>query len=205
MNYAQIRDFMSTIGLTGGIGAGKDEVAAVFKKLGATVIDADKTGHKLLGDDPSVRRKILAAFGRDILGRGGKIDRKKLGGIVFSGKSGLRLLNNIMHPQMEKIFRAEISRHKKAGKKIIVLNAAVLFEAGWDKLVDRTILVSAPRAIRIKRLEKKGIGGKQAAAIISSQWPDAAKKKKADFVIKNDAGLDRLSRETEKVCKLINA
>jgi dephospho-CoA kinase len=164
---------MLIIGLTGGIGTGKDEAAKVLKRLGAKIIDADEVGHKLLKKDTAVYKKVLKVFGEGILGAGREIDRKKLGFIVFKSRIKLAILNKIIHPPMKKEFAKAIAAYRKSGEKLIVLNAAVLFEAGWDELVDKTILITAPKELRIKRLQKRGIDKQKALIMISSQWSDS--------------------------------
>ena len=194
---------MVVIGLTGGIGVGKDEAAKVFKRLDATIIDADKTGHYLLEKDRKLCARLIEIFGNEIVSRN-KIDRKKLGAIVFGNKKKLGLLNEAIHPLMKKEFRKEIAKYKKQGKKVIVLNAAVLFEAGWDKIVDKVILVIASKALRIKRLGKRGIGRQKALAMISSQLNDAVKKKKSDFIISNNSSILQLKNKVVNIYNKIS-
>ncbi|PIZ16053.1 hypothetical protein COY51_03675 [Candidatus Desantisbacteria bacterium CG_4_10_14_0_8_um_filter_39_17] len=185
---------MIVIGLTGGVGAGKDEAARVFKKMGAVIINADEVGHRLLEKSTPVYQKIVKLFGLGILNPDGEIDRRKLGKIVFGNRRKLKLLDRIIHPLMEKEFRRKLIEYRNKGVKTVVLNAAVLFEAGWDKLVKRTILITAPEELRIKRLQERGIDRKKAIAIIFSQWSDARRKKKTDFIIENDGSIARLKK-----------
>jgi len=186
---------MVKIGLTGGAGAGKDEAARVLRSQGAKIINADEIGHRLLEKDRALQKKLVRTFGQEILGPEGKIDRKKLGTIVFGNKSKIRLLNRAIHPLMKREFKREIAECRRKGIKIVVLNAAILFEAGWDKLVDRVILITAPEKLRIKRLLKKGIPLEKALAIFSSQWSDERKKRMADFVINNDSSIADLKKK----------
>ena len=187
---------MVVIGLTGGVGAGKDEAARVLKKLGAHIIDADKTGHRLLVNNRSLQKKLINVFGRRILDSRGRIDRKELGRIAFSSRAKMKILNRAIRPLMAKEFKKETALCGKKGRKAVVLNAAILFEAGWDKLVGRIILITSPKELRLKRLKKRGIPRKKALAMISSQWPDARKAKKADMVVRNDSSLKKLTEKT---------
>jgi len=187
---------MIVIGLTGGVGAGKDEAARVLKRLGAYVIDADKTGHWLLGNNRSLQKKLVKSFDRGILDSRGRIDRKELGRIAFGSRAKLKVLNRAIHPLMADEFKKEVVLYEKRGRKAVVLNAAILFEAGWDKLVDRIILITAPLELRLKRLKNRGIPRKKALAMISSQWPDSRKIKKADMVVRNDSSLKELTEKT---------
>ena len=191
------------IGLTGGVGAGKDEAAKVFRKFGAKIINADEVGHKLLKRNKPAYRKIVKIFGSGILGSKEEIDRKKLGETVFGNSGKLKLLNKVMHPLMKEEFKKEIARYKKKSVRTVVLNAAILFEARWDKLADKTILITAPKALRIKRLGKKKISRQKALAMISSQWSDERKKKKADFVINNSGSLIELKKKIMDILNIV--
>ena len=194
---------MLTIGLTGGVGAGKDEAAKIFKRFGVKVIDADDVGHKLLKRSSPAYKKISKMFGLRILDSKKEIERKKLGEIVFGNRRKLKLLNRIIHPLMEKEFKKEIAKQREKGSKFVVLNAAVLFELGWDKLVDKTILITAPEELRIKRLQDRGISRERALAMVSSQWSDERKKKKADFVIENNGSIAELKKKITDIRQLI--
>jgi len=187
---------MLVIGLTGGVGVGKDEAAKVLKRHGAEIIDADKTGHRLLEKNRELYKRLIEIFGNKIVSRK-KIDRKKLGAAVFGNKKKLAQLDKAIHPLMKKEFQKEIAVYRKQGKKLVILNAAVLFEAGWDKIVDKIILVAASKTLRIKRLNKRGIDRKKALAMISSQWSDAVKKKKSDFIINNNSSIGDLRKKVE--------
>lgn len=190
---------MLIVGLTGGAGAGKDEVAKVFKKFDAKIIDADEVGHRLLKKNAPAHKKIIKFFGTTVLDNGGEINRKKLGDLVFSSQGKLRLLNKIIHPLMEEEFRKEIAKYRREGKELTVLNAAILLEAGWDKLIDKTILVTTRKELRIKRLESRGIDRERALAIFFSQWSDERKKKKADFIIENNGSLADLKKKIRDI------
>lgn len=193
---------MMIIGLTGGVGAGKDEAAKILKSLGVKIIDADDVGHRLLEKNRVLQKRLVKTFGCGILSKG-KIARKKLGEIVFGNRGRIRLLNQAIHPLMGREFRKKIAGYKKKGVKAVVLNAAILFEAGWDKFTDKTILVTAPLQMRIKRLKKKRINRKKALAMISSQWSDERKNKKADFIIKNNSSLTNLKKKITDTWQLI--
>jgi dephospho-CoA kinase len=187
---------MIVIGLTGGVGAGKDEAVRVLKGSGAHIIDADKTGHRFLRNNRSLQKKLVKSFSRKILDSRGGIDRKELGRIAFGNRAKLKVLDRAIHPLMAKEFKKEIAQCRKKGRKAVVLNAAILFEAGWDKLVDNVILITARRELRIKRLKKRGVDRAKALATISSQWPDSRKAKKADMVIENDSSMKKLVLKT---------
>ncbi|MEA3492845.1 MAG: dephospho-CoA kinase [Candidatus Margulisiibacteriota bacterium] len=152
------------IGLTGPIGAGKDEVAKILRRRGALVIDADKLAHTLYVSKSLLWKKIVKAFGPEILNKSGEINRKKLGKIVFSDRRKLKKLNKLVHPYLKKAIVKKIE-----GRKLIVINAAVLKEIGLVSLCDEVWVVMAPKETRLKRLLKSGLPIKDARKRIDSQ------------------------------------
>src|SRR3990172_1553330 len=127
---------MYVIGLTGGIGSGKSTVARMLQQKGATLLSADAVGHEVYEPDRPAYQEIVEAFGRDIVGADGRIDRKALGPIVFSDPEQLRRLNAITHPRMKELMREKLAAERAGGARIAVLEAALLFDAGWDDLTD---------------------------------------------------------------------
>ena len=197
------------IGLIGGIGGGKSEVAALFRERGAVLIDADAVGHELL-KDPGVLGRIADRFGERVLAgadrQGGSapaIDRKALGAIVFADPEARRDLESILHPRMRSWFLEVIESELRAGggtDHLVVLDAAVLLEAGWDDLCDLIVFVDAPRAERMRRVEeRRGWSREMLEARERAQWPNDLKRRRADVVITNDAGVKTLQREVERV------
>jgi len=200
---------LAVIGLIGGIGAGKSSVAGLLEDGGAVVIEAALVGHELL-NDPSVRRQIVQRFGGGVLAEGSAepglpvaIDRKALGAVVFADPAARRQLEAILHPRMRAWFEAVIEREadsKSADKRMIVLDAAILLEAGWDDLCDLIVFVDAPRDERIRRVQKKrGWSREVFEAREEAQWPCDAKQQRADLVITNDAGVDGLKPQVQRV------
>jgi dephospho-CoA kinase len=201
------------IGLVGGIGAGKSAVAAALSRRGAFVLDADKVGHALL-DQPPARDRVVRRFGPEILaapeaprgagegegedapaagGAGAPapppIDRKALGAIVFADGSARRDLEAILHPRMRATFERAIDRQvRRGGQKAIVLDAAVLYEAGWDELCDIVVFVDAPQGQREARV--RGSRGWTAAELASREAAQMSldkKRERADAVIENNS------------------
>ena len=197
------------IGLIGGIGGGKSEVAALFKERGALVIDADAVGHELL-KDLTVRDRIVERFGAGVLtgvghqsGSPSAIDRKALGAIVFADQKARHDLEAILHPRMRSWFLTVIESERRAGggtDRCVVLDAAILLEAGWDDLCDLIVFVDSPREERMHRVEaKRGWSPEMFEARERAQWPSDEKRRRADLVIVNDAGVEALQREVERV------
>ncbi len=196
---------MLVIGLTGNIGTGKTAVSQVLAKLGATIIDADKLGHELLEPYTQTWKEVVATFGRDILRPDDKIDRHRLGHIVFSTPKSLKKLNQIMHPRMYRVAEKRIKDLRKQGAKVVVLEAPLLIEAGWTPLVDRVWVTTAPEAVVVKRLKTyKGLDEAQILARLQSQLPQEKKARQADVVINTDCNLSELEVKVRKLWQALS-
>ena len=134
---------MLVIGLTGGIGTGKSEVSRILREMGAVVIDADKVGHETYAANSETWRVVVATFGEDVVLPDGQIDRQALSSIVFDDSVAVEKLNAIMHPRMAKLLEVRIQQHREV-RADVVLEAALLVEAGWNSLVDEVWVVTAP-------------------------------------------------------------
>jgi dephospho-CoA kinase len=197
---------MKVIGLTGGIGSGKSTVAQFLAELGAVIIDVDKVWHEALKPDSEIWRKVVAAFGTEILTPNSEIDRKTLGKIVFGNPEALRRLNNIMHPWMYETVKAQLEEYRRQGVKVVVLEVPLLVEVplfmrvGEPSLsdeMDEVWVTVAPESTVLRRLkEKSGMSEEQTLARIRSQLPSAERIKHADVVIDTDC---RLAELKEKV------
>ncbi|NBB94719.1 MAG: dephospho-CoA kinase [Planctomycetes bacterium] len=140
------------IGITGGIGSGKSTVARAFGEVGCEVIDADALGHALL-DEPGIREAIRRQWGGEVVNASGAVDRGKLGRLVFADPQVRRRLEDILHPPMRSEMQRRIAAARQAGRtRAVVIDAAVLFEAGWDVLCTHTVYVEAPLADRVARV-----------------------------------------------------
>ncbi|MCX5726667.1 MAG: dephospho-CoA kinase [Candidatus Saganbacteria bacterium] len=195
------------IGLTGPIASGKDTVCKFIRKRKAYIIDADKIGHEVLAPQSPEWHKVLKLFGSKVLMRGGRVNRRKLGGIVFSNPNLLKKLDSIMHPAMVKRIKEELRKQStehtvpagRQGAQVFVINAAVLKGMGLIPLVDEVWVVLAPKERRIKWLmRQKGFTREQAAARIRAQVSDKDYIKIADKVIRNTGTIKELK---EKVFK----
>ena len=193
------------IGVVGGIGSGKSAVAARLGELGAFVIDADRVGHALLTQRP-VLEAVVRRFGPEILAPVAEgtdspreIDRRALGAIVFADRTSRRALEGILHPRMRETFSKAIARTARRGQhKAVVLDAAVLFEAGWDALCDRVFFVDAPRDQRLARLAaQRGWDDETLSARENAQGPLEEKRDRADAVVANKDGLGALASSAD--------
>jgi dephospho-CoA kinase len=187
------------VGLTGGIGAGKSTVAAILAELGARVIDADRIGHEVYRPGTEGFRSIVEAFGSGVVGADGSIDRRALGALVFADPAARARLNAIVHP----LIVAELQRRLVAARAEdgppIVIEAAIMLEAGWRGLVDRVWVVSTRPEHAIARVvASRELGPAEVERRLAAQMPDAERRRLADLVIENDGDPAALRREVEK-------
>ena len=191
---------MKVIGLTGGIGSGKSTVSRFLAGLGAIIVDADKVGHELLKHDTEVWREVVAAFGKQVLTPGGDIDRKKLGEIVFSHPKSLSRLNQIMHPRMYGMVKAQLEEYRRRGVGVVVLEAPLLIEANWTSLVDEVWVTVVSQSTVLRRLKEKfRLSEPETLARIHSQLPTEERIKHADVIIDTDCDLDELRARVKQL------
>jgi len=191
---------MKVIGLTGGIGSGKSTVSKFLKELGAVILDADKVGHEAFKPNTKAWHEVIATFGRQILTPSGEVDRKKLGEIVFSNPESLSRLNQIMHPKMYDMMKAQIEEYRQQGVAVVVLEAAVLIEANWTSLADEVWVTVAPEDKVLKRLkEQRGLDEEQTLARIRSQLSAEERAQHADVIINNDGDLDEVKAKVKEL------
>jgi dephospho-CoA kinase len=191
---------MKVIGLTGGIGSGKSTVSRFLSELGAVVLDADKVGHEAYQPGTETWKEVVAAFGREIVATDESIDRKKLGAIVFGDPAALERLNGITHPRMYDMMTVRIEEYRKQGAKVVVLEAAILLEAGWTPLVDEVWVTVASEPTVVQRVkERTDLPEEQIRSRIRSQLSNEERKKQASVVISNDGSLDELRAKVEEL------
>ncbi len=191
---------MKVIGLTGGIGSGKSTVSQFLAGLGAVILNADEVGHEAFKPDTEIWRKVVTAFGRQIVTPDGNIDRGKLSEIVFGNAESLSRLNQIMHPRMYALVKAQLGEYRRQGMRVVVLEAPLLLEAGWTSLVDEVWVTSAPESTVLKRLEERtGLSQAESLARIRSQLPSAERIRQADVVINTDCDLDELKSKVKEL------
>lgn len=191
---------MLVIGLTGGIGTGKSEAARHLKGLGAAVIEADAVGHEVYKPNTECWREVVSAFGEDVLQPNGEIDRRKLGGIVFSSPEQLARLNGIVHPGIARMVTDQLERLRVQGTPVAVVEAALLFEAGWDSLVDEVWVTDSPVEAVVQRLQvRSGLSPREVVERIESQMDRSERLARADVVIDNASGVDELQSAVDSL------
>lgn len=176
------------IGLTGGIASGKSTAAKTLDTWGAHVIDADKLGHRAYLKNTDAFRQVVDAFGKDVVGESGEIDRTLLGGKVFGNGNRLTELTDIVWPAIRNMAETEITEvQSHTPQKTIVLEAAVLIEAGWQSLVDEVWVTIVDRQIAIERASSRdGVDASAIEARIDAQLSNQARCAEADYVIDNN-------------------
>lgn len=191
---------MIVIGLTGGIGSGKSEVSRRLRELGAAVINADQVGHQAYAPHSETWREIVHAFGAQVLQENGEIDRRQLGGIVFADPAQRARLNAIMHPRMARMVSDQLDELRAKGCPAAVVEAAVLFEAGWDALVDEVWTVDAPEEEVVARLQaRNGLEPAEIRQRIAAQMPAAERAARAAAVIRNAGSQETLAATVKEL------
>ena len=174
------------VGITGGIGAGKSLICRIFQCLGVPIYDADSRAKNLMTTDLVLVEQIKKEFGASAYRSDGTLDRVHLGQMTFGHPERLEKLNSLVHPRVAIDSLTWSTAHRN--NKYLLREAALLYEAGSYKSVDKMIVVTAPESIRISRTLTRDPhrSEKDIIAIIKSQWPEEEKLKRADYIILND-------------------
>ena len=181
---------MYRIGLTGGIGCGKSEVAAVLRDLGAKIVVADTIARDVVGVGTPALARIVEAFGSGVLSEDGTLDRRKLAAIAFSDPERLSTLNDVVRPPLVEAILSEIETLEQAGGGgVVVVDAALLLDWDISDAFDLIVTVRAPLDKRLSRLVADGLTGGEARARIDAQLPDERFAEAADVVIDNEGTL----------------
>ena len=190
---------MRVIGLTGGIAGGKSLVSQQLAERGAVVIDADKLGHEAYRKGSETFRAVVDAFGEDVVGGDGEIDRKALGAKVFAESEARRRLEAIVWPAMRSMMEEHLAELRAKNTSVAVLEAALLIEADWLPLVDEVWLVTAsPATVRQRLAERNGMTAEQADSRVRAQLSSEERRAYADVVIENDGSLEDLQRAVDE-------
>ena len=195
------------IGLTGGIASGKSTAARYLAELGAVVIDADKLGHQVYEPNTPGHKAVVAAFGDDILAEDGTINRRALGGKVFGKPEELKRLTDIAWPEIRRMGEAQIAAAKaEDAARPVIVEAAVLFEAGWDSMGDEVWVVIAEPAKAVARaVERDGFDESEVKKRLDAQLSNEERSARADVVIENDSSLEALTSQLDEHYQRITA
>jgi dephospho-CoA kinase len=199
---------MIVLGLTGSIGMGKSTAAAMLRRLGVPVHDADATVHRLLGPGGGAVAPVARAFPGGVIedARTGRtrIDRAALGRMVFADSAALHRLEAILHPLVRADERRFRRRMQARHVPLIVLDIPLLFESGGDRRCDATVVVTAPARIqRARVMARQGMTEERFAAILAKQMPDAEKRRRADFVVQTGLGRNATLRRLAAIVRLL--
>ena len=192
---------MPVIGVGGGIASGKTTVCKFFETWGAHRIDADAVGKNVVEKDSALLKKLIAAFGRDILHENGTLDRRRLGRVVFQDPDARKKLNEIVHPALLSELTHRVQEHlRKDPKAAVVIDAALLLEWDLPSLLDTLVVVEAHEEKRLERLvQGAGLTSEEALDRIQAQAHFKEKRATADFVISNNSTLQTLEQEAKAV------
>ncbi len=192
------------IGITGEIGAGKTTLAKIFESWGAQLISGDEIGWELLEPDEPTHRLLLKKYGRDILSSKGRIDRRKLGRVVFSSPEKTREFDDVIHPELLRRLKERMAIAKKRSSLVIV-DAALIVEWGIVDEFNKLIVVIADVEERTERSKRsRKLSDQELRDRFRSQLPRGEKTKYADWVIENNGNLRELREEAERIWRELN-
>ncbi|EEU31152.1 dephospho-CoA kinase [Limosilactobacillus coleohominis 101-4-CHN] len=190
---------MRIIGITGGIASGKSTVSNYLIRCGYSVVDADHVARQVVAPGTRGLKKIVQTFGPQILTDDGRLDRQKLGQVVFNSPNQLQRLNEILQPLIRQEIIRQLTALQRTDHQLIFLDAPLLFEQHYDTLCDLVMVVVVSPAIQLKRLMKRNqLTVEQAEARIKSQLPLGTKKTLADLVIDNDSTIARTEQQVQQ-------
>ena len=191
---------MLLVGLTGNIASGKSTVAQLLSERGATIIDADVLARRAVERGTKAFDAIARRWGTSVLTPDGHLDRTALRRVVFGNAKELEALNDIVHPEVERLREVRIDEVCGCGDRIVVCDIPLLFEKKMADRFDRILLVDAPRPLRLERLvNDRGLRETEAMDMIAAQMPAELKRARADFVVDNKSTLTELERRVSEV------
>lgn len=188
---------MLRLGLTGGIASGKSTVAAMLRQLGFEVLDADKLAHQLIEPGNPAFAQVVREFGKEILGTDGRIDRAKLGAIVFADRARLDKLNAIVHPRVAEATARQFNLWEQSGTNTAFVEAALIVEAGMHKSLDGLVVAWCTPQQQVERLRERGLSEAEARSRIALQMPQEEKLRHATEKIDCSGSLDETRRQIE--------
>ncbi len=186
------------VGLTGGIATGKSTTLDRWRFLGAATLDADEYAHRTLTPNTPTWEQVVREFGNEILNTDGSVNRSKLGEIVFADDGKREVLNRIIHPAVDRMWKDDIERLRGKGQaQVAIVAIPLLYEVGVESQFDCVITVACSEQTQLSRLAMKDLNETQARARIRAQWPLTTKMDRADFVIWNDGMPEVLHQQAE--------
>jgi dephospho-CoA kinase len=196
---------MITIGLCGSIAAGKSEVSKLLAAHGATVVDADRVAHETYAPGTDGIDQLTAAFGRDILGEDGSVDRRKLGAAVFGDTEKLNRLSAIVWPLTRRRVEQLKAEAESNGASVFVIEAPLLVEAGWLDLVDQVWFVKVTQEVALERLRGRGHSDEEARSRLAARTGIDRAEAAAHVIIDNSGTLDALREQVNRLWNLLHS
>lgn len=187
---------MILLGLTGGIGSGKSTVGRMLAERGAVIVDADELSRRAVAPGMPAHERIRQRFGDRVVAEDGTVDREALANLVFSDPEARRDLEAIVHPEVFRLLQEVVTDHAEEDT-VVVFDAPLLVETGFDHACDLVVVVSSPVEVRMRRLEERGMGPEEARRRIEAQTAPEAREARADVVIPNGGTLEELERRVD--------
>jgi len=188
---------MLRFGLTGGIASGKSTVAAMLRELGFPVLDADRLAHQLIEPGTAAHEEVVREFGREILDAKGRVNRSRLGALVFADRGKLEKLNAIVHPRVAEATRLQFDAWEREGKSVAFVEAALIVEAGMHKSLDGLLVAWCTPEQQAARLLERGLSEAEARSRIALQMPQDEKLRHATEKIDCSGTLEETRRQVE--------
>ena len=193
------------VGVTGGIGSGKTLACSAFERAGVSVLYADDIAKRLYATNASLRREITKLLGRRAYGADGSLDRAYVASQIFSRVPLQQKINAIVHPRVRREIRRAAARLARAGNRLVIVEAALIFESGMNRVLDYVIVVDAPRAERIRRIVRRDkVSRSHAERRMRAQWDTRTKRRLADVVLDNSGSARDLRRAVKLLVTLFS-
>jgi dephospho-CoA kinase len=184
---------MFRIGVTGGIGSGKSLVCSLFARLGVPVLSADLLAKQLMINDPELRSELISILGRTAYEPDGTLNRRHIASRIFWSRAVRKRMNAAVHPRVEKHLDRQLAELEREGQSMAIVEAALIFEAGYDRKLDAVVVVHSSERERIRRVaERDDISLQEVRQRARSQWSTAKKIQQADYVLHNDGSREDL-------------
>ncbi|KAI4310122.1 dephospho-CoA kinase [Lactobacillus intestinalis] len=188
------------LGLTGGIATGKSTADKFFEEKNIPIVDCDEIAHNIMNVNKPAWKDIKEVFGEKYLNEDQTINRKKLGKLVFNDPTKMKILNEITHPRIFQEMESQIAQYKSEGYSLIIVDAPVLFESHSEKYYDKTLVISLPQDLQIKRLmARNNLTKEEALSRINSQMSLKEKEARATYVIENTGSVEDLYKKLNEL------
>jgi dephospho-CoA kinase len=197
---------LRVFGLTGGIGSGKSSVAALLRERGVPVVDADELAREAVAAGSPGLAEVIAAFGHEVLGSAGELDRKRVASMVFADSEARERLNAITHPIVRRLSQERFAALDRQGVTLAAYDVPLLFEVGLAQVLRPVVVVAASEATQLARvMARDGLTETEARARLAAQLPLAQKRALADHVIENDGSREDLARQVDELLAKLQA